>query len=428
MLSRWIGALLFSMSFLLAEDKAQKIAALMEAAQGRGIFNGNVLVRHGADIAYEGSFGHSDSSRSAPLSSTNSFYIGSIAKEFNGTGILLLCRQGKIKLTDKASQYLPGYPPWAEAIEIRHLLNYTSGLPDVPDGSEDAVRQSLSQVTKLAFEPGKAYLYSYANVFLQQRIIEKITGVSYETFMFSRILGPCGVTEGSDPARYKTAMPFTNSFKPVEFDASANRSALFTARDLYNWTACLASGKVLDDASVRELGQSFGSGESSLGAAKFVGTRLVTHEHQGSGYNNEALIFSDASEKTTIVLLTNNQNFKLYDLKDAIVAILHGQTYAVPKKSIYLDIREGLAADFKQGMADYLRLRQDDKDTYDFAAEPMDLISTGKYLLRRNKLDDALIIFEQGNKPLATFYYQKAIGMDPNNKNARGMLDSLGQN
>jgi CubicO group peptidase (beta-lactamase class C family) len=453
MASRLIGALLLSTSFLLAQENAQKIAALMEAAYGRGVFNGNVLVRHGADIVYEGSFGYADASRSAPLSSSSSFYIGSIAKEFNGTGILLLCQQGKIKLTDKVSQYLTGYPVWAETIEIRNLLNYTSGLPDVPDSSEDAVRQAISHVTKLAFEPGNAYLYSYANVFLQQRIIEKITGVSYEAFMFSRILGPCGAAVRSDPASHKTAMPFTNSFKPVEFDVSANRSAVFTARDFYNWTACLASGKVLDATSVRELGQSFASGESSLGTAKFDGAKLATHEHQGSGYNNEALIFGDAGEKTTVVLLTNNQNFKLYDLKDAILAILHGQAYTVPKKSIYLDIREGLAADFKQGLAEYFRLRRDDKDEYDLAAEPMDLISTGKYLLRRNNFEEALAFFElsttfplrpsdlsyayemiaqtwfkQGNKPLAVFYYQKAIGTDPENKNARGLLDSLGQN
>jgi CubicO group peptidase (beta-lactamase class C family) len=451
--SRLIATLLFSTSFLWGQDNAEKIGTLMDAAHRRGVFNGNVLVHQGSKMIYEGSFGYVDASRSAPLSSNNSFYIGSIAKEFNGAGILLLSQQGKIKLAGKVSQYLPGYPAWAETIEIRHLLNYTSGLPDIPDSSEDVTRQAVLQVTKLVFEPGKAYLYSYANVFLQQRIIEKITGLSYEAFMFSQILEPCGVTERSDSVIHKTAMPFSNNFKPVEFDAFVNRSAVFTATDLYNWTTCLATGKVLDDTSVRELGQSFGSGESSLGTAKFDGTRLLTHEHQGSGYNNEALVFSDAGEKTTIVLLTNSQNFKLYDLKDAILAILDGQSYTAPKKSIYLDIREGLAADFKQGLAEYFRLRRDHSDAYDLAAEPMDLISTGKYLLRRNKFEEARAIFElsitfpitrsglsyayeliaqtwlkQGNKPLAIFYYQKAIATDSENKNARGMLDSLGIN
>jgi CubicO group peptidase (beta-lactamase class C family) len=447
-----VFALLLSTPSLEAQENTQKIEALMASAQARGVFNGNVLVRRGADIAYEGSFGYAGASRSGLLSSSNSFYIGSIAKEFNGAGILLLCQQGKIKLTDKVSQYLPGYPAWGKAIEIRHLLNYTSGLPEVPDSSEEAVRQALARVTNLAFEPGTAYLYSYANVFLQQRIIERITGVSYEPFMASQILKPCGVMDGAGPASHQIAMPFTNSLAPVEFDAAANRSAMFTARDLYNWTECLASGKVLTDRSIREMGQSFGSGESSLGAAKFEGAKLVIHQHQGSGFSYEALIFNDALEKTTIILLTNNQNFKLYELKDAILAILHGQVYTVPKKSIYLDIREGLAANFQQGLIEYLRLRRDEKDKYDLAAEPMDLISAGKYLLRRNKLDDARAIFElsttfslkppdlsyaceliaqtwakQGNKPLAAFYFQKAIEIDPGNRNAQGFLDALHQ-
>jgi len=439
-----------SCSSLFAQENTTKIAALMQAAHQRGIFNGNVLVADGTHIVYERSFGHADSSRAAALSSSNTFYVGSIAKEFNGVGILLLNQRGKLKLTDKISQYLSGYPAWADSIEIRHLLNYTSGLPDVPDGSENAVQQTLSQLKALAFEPGKTYLYSYANVFLQKKMIEKITGVPYNSFLSSQILLPCHVTEGSDAANHKAAMPFTNSFKPVEFDASANMNALFTARDLYKWMGCLASGKVLNEMSIRQLGQSFGSGESSLGNAKFAGNALVTHQHQGSGYNYEGLIFSDTDEKSTIVLLTNNQNFKLYQLNDAILAILHGQPYTVPKKSIYLDIREGLAADFQEGLAEYYRLRRDGKDVYDFDAEPMDLISTGKYLSRRNKFDDALAIFEvsttfhlnapnlsyayeliadtwlkKGNKQLATLYCQKAIETDPNNKNARGMLNSL---
>jgi CubicO group peptidase (beta-lactamase class C family) len=442
--------LLMSCSSLFAQENTPKIAALMQAAHQRGVFNGNVLVGDGTRIVYEGSFGYADSSRAGTLSSSNTFYVGSIAKEFNGVGILLLNQRGKLKLTDKISQYLTGYPAWGDSIEIGHLLNYTSGLPDVPDSSENAVQQTLSRVKKLAFEPGKTYLYSYANVFLQKKIIEKITGVSYNSFLSSQILIPCHVAEGSDTANHKPATPFTNSFKPVEFDASANMNALFTAKDLYNWMECLASGKLLNEMSVRQLGQGFGSGESNLGNAKFAGNALVTHQHQGSGYNYEGLIFSATDEKTTIVLLTNNQNFKLYQLKDAILAILHGQAYTVPKKSIYLDIREGLAADFQEGLAEYYRLRRDGKDVYDFDAEPMDLISTGKYLSRRNKFDDALAIFElsttfhlnasdlsyayeliadtwlkKGNKPLAILYCQKAVETDLNNKNARGMLNSL---
>jgi tetratricopeptide (TPR) repeat protein len=222
------------------------------------------------------------------------------------------------------------------------------------------------------------------------------------------------------------------------------------ARDLYNWSACLSGGELLSESSLERLGTAFGSGESSLGSAQFAAGKLRIHQHQGSGFNNEALLFSSAEDEIDIVLLTNNQNFKLYQLKDAILAILHGQPYVLPKKSIYLDIREGLAANFQEGIANYLRLRESGKQTYDFAAEPFDLINTGRYLMRRNKFDDAITIFQisttfplspadrsfaysliaeawskKGDSSMAKLYYEKALETDPQNKNARGMLDKL---
>jgi hypothetical protein len=59
-----------------------------------------------------------------------------------------------------------------------------------------------------------------------------------------------------------------------------------------------------------------------------------------------------------------------------------------------LDIREGLASDFNQGMNNYLQLRQNGKDIYDFSSKPLDLIGTGKYRMRRQKFDDAIAMFE----------------------------------
>jgi tetratricopeptide (TPR) repeat protein len=198
------------------------------------------------------------------------------------------------------------------------------------------------------------------------------------------------------------------------------------------------------------LAANFAGGESNLGSATVENGRLSQHQHQGSGYNYEALTFSNDEDPAIIVLLTNNQNFKLFQLKDAIFAILHGQPYGVPKKSIYLDIREGLASDFNQGMQNYLQLRQSGKDIYDFSSEPLDQINAGKYLMRRQKFDDAIAMFElsttfplappdrsyayeliadcwlkKGNPAITTFYYERAIETDPTNKNARGKLDGL---
>ena len=434
-------------------EPAKAIDSLMQAAYSIGVFNGNVLVAQKGKVIYEQSFGYADATRSKPLTADFVFYLGSITKEFNGAGIMLLEQQRKLQLSDKVSRYLAGYPAWTDSIEVGQLLNYTSGLPDVPGDTDAAIQDSLLKLEKLAYRPGTAYLYSYANVFLQRKIIEKVTGISYAAFVNQRLFQPChmgDVAVRSGEAGAQIAEPFTNGFKPVPMNAPEGAGNFLTARDLYRWSACLSSGNLLSGISVERLGTAFGSGESSLGSAQFAGGKLRVHQHQGSGFNNEALLFSSADDDTDIELLTNNQNFKVYQLKDAILAILNGQPYVVPKKSIYLDIREGLAADFPEGIANYRRLRETGKETYDFAAEPFDLINTGRYLMRRDKFDDAITIFElsttfplssadrsfaysligeawskKGGASMAKLYYEKAVETDPQNKNARGMLDKL---
>jgi CubicO group peptidase (beta-lactamase class C family) len=440
-----------TIAFAQPQEPAKTIESLMQAAHSIGVFNGNVLVAYKGKAIYEQSFGYADAARSRPLSADDLFYLGSITKEFNGAGILLLEQQGKLQLTDKVSRHLPGYPAWAENIEIKDLLNYTSGLPDIAGDTDAAMQDSILKIQKLAFPPGTAYLYSYANVFLQRRIIEKVSGVSYAAFVKKEILQPCHVAGGAeDSSKRLIAAPFTNALKPVAMNVAETPGDFLTARDLYNWATCLSGGKLLNEKSLEKLGIAFGSGESSLGAAQFESGKFRTHQHQGSGFNNEALLFTSADDETAVILLTNNQNFKLYQLKDAILAILHAQPYTVPKKSIYLDIREPLAADFQDGIATYLRLRESGKDTYDFAAEPFDLINTGRYLMRREKYDGAIAIFEisitfplkptdqsfafaliaeawskKGNTPMARLYYEKALQLDPENKSAKGMLDQL---
>lgn len=433
------------------QGPTDEINSLMTAAHKIGVFNGTVLVSYKSKLIYQASLGYADSAHKRELSNDSRFYVGSIEKEFSGAGLLLLVQQGKVRLEDKVSQYFPEYP-WANLIEVGQLIDYSSGLPVSPDLPDSGLHDWLVKVPAPAAKPGSVYIYSYANIYLQQKIIEKITGQAYSAFVTSQVLQPCGISgvtatpSLNDP---KIALPFYNGFRPVDLN-SVNLGMLFTAIDLYRWMDCLASNKLLNASSLAVLGRSFAGGESNLGAATVANGRLTQHQHQGSGYNYEALVFSEADDPAVILLLTNNQNFKLFQLKDAILAILHGHPYTVPKRSIYLDIREGLAADFNLGMENYLQLRQSGRDLYDFSSEPVDLINTGKYLTRRQKFDDAMAMFElsttfpltpadrsyayeliadcwlkKGNHGMTLFYYQRAIDTDPTNKNAKGKLDGL---
>jgi CubicO group peptidase (beta-lactamase class C family) len=127
-----IASLAITLPFAESNPEPIKtIQALMQAAHAIGVFNGNVLVSQKGKVLYELSFGYVDATRSKPLTAGYVFYLGSITKVFNGSGIMFLQQQGKLQLSDKISRYLSGYPSWAESIQIGRLLNYTSGLPDV---------------------------------------------------------------------------------------------------------------------------------------------------------------------------------------------------------------------------------------------------------------------------------------------------------
>ncbi|WP_317165976.1 tetratricopeptide repeat protein [Spirosoma arboris] len=148
--------------------------------------------------------------------------------------------------------------------------------------------------------------------------------------------------------------------------------------------------------------------------------------------------------------MTNSQQFKVNALTNSIIAILKGQPYTVPKRSLYLDLREKVLADFDQGIAFYRDVREHQQNRYDLSFEIGDLVNTGKYLMHRQRFDEAIRLFElsttlpvqpndysyayqliadcytkKGLKQLAILYYQKAIEKDPTNENAKGYLAEL---
>ncbi|MVM34105.1 serine hydrolase [Spirosoma sp. HMF4905] len=151
-----------------------RIDSLMHAAHQLGVFNGNVLVVHQGTIQYRNSLGYADGSRTKKLTIDKLFDIGSISKEFNGVSLLLLQQQGKLSLNNRLSQYLKDLPTWADSIQLRHLINYTSGLPISAATSDQQIHDELKSLKTLAFRPGKAYAYSYSNVYLQRQVIEAI--------------------------------------------------------------------------------------------------------------------------------------------------------------------------------------------------------------------------------------------------------------
>lgn len=437
-----------------AQKEVQQIDSVMQVALRRGIFNGNIIVAKKGKILYQQSLGSADGSNNNPLTPDLRFDVGSVSKEFNGTAMMILKEQGKLSLDNTLSTYFPEFPSWAKQIKLRHLINYTSGLPILtPSNTDTDIYSSLLALKNLAFDPGSGYIYNHVNVYLQMRVIEKVSGQSYAAFIQQHILTPAGMTETR--VDYPTnaagmAIAFDNERRTTPYGQNMTGWVRLPIGDFYKWTEALHQYRIISRESFAELAANFPGGESSLGTTGFENGELIWHQHQGSNSNYEAALYSYFPDQVTILMMTNNQQMKVLPLKSTILNILQHKPFTVPKRSLYLAIRDKILANADTGIAYYLQLRASQQDTYDFSFEIGDLISTGKYLQRRSRYDDAIRLFnmavqldgkpvdlaygyeligecyrQKGDKKLALEYYRKAVEKNPDNKNAANMIEKM---
>jgi CubicO group peptidase (beta-lactamase class C family) len=302
----------------------------MKWAHQTGIFNGNVLVAKNNKVIYNTSFGFTDATKKVQLTPDYRFNIGSITKEFSAVALLQLQEQGKLKLDDHVSQYIPELPKWADEVTIKNLLQYTSGIPDVnwkKIKNDKDLFEGLQLVDSLEFKPGTNYGYNNNNLFLRQFIIERLTGISFKTYAEKFIFKPCKMTSAVMSVfenENNIAKGFNNNLTADKPDLLITGGTYLTTDDLIKWVNCLHSNKVINANSLFELGQQFNLPEtqSSLGQAKLKNNKLIEHVHDGRAGSYEALLVSDLNEKFTIILLGNNHNGKLFEISDAIKSIL----------------------------------------------------------------------------------------------------------
>jgi CubicO group peptidase (beta-lactamase class C family) len=145
------------------------------------------------------------------------FWIASQSKPITATALMILVDEGKVKLDDPVSKYLPEFKDLKLAVKtdkgttlrtpknvmtIRHMLSHTSGMPFKSDKEaptldgltlKDAVASYAA--TPLLNEPGTTFLYANTGINAAGRIIEVVSGMPYEVFLQKRLFDPLGMKE-----------------------------------------------------------------------------------------------------------------------------------------------------------------------------------------------------------------------------------------
>ena len=161
---------------------------------------------------YVRTFGVADNATRNPMQTDFHSRVGSLTKTFTVTAILQLVDQGKLKLSDPISKYIPGVPS-GERITLRNLAQMTSGLItfDAVDEFADSYvadpRQSFNPEEMLGyvldkplqFSPGTQYQHSNTNILLLGLVVEQQSGQSLPDYIGEHILSPLKLTHTSFP-------------------------------------------------------------------------------------------------------------------------------------------------------------------------------------------------------------------------------------
>lgn len=159
-----------------------------------------VLVDGRAEYAFSGV---TNVDHPLPVDAGTLFQIGSTGKTYTGAVIMQLVGQGRVDLTAPVRTYLPGFRLKDEAVarevNVLQLLNHTAGwdgdfFEDQGEGDDALTRyvarmDSIEQVTPL----GDTVSYNNASLAVAGRIIEVVTGSTYERAVREMLLDPLGM-------------------------------------------------------------------------------------------------------------------------------------------------------------------------------------------------------------------------------------------
>ncbi len=181
---------------------------------------GAIAIAKGDKLVFATAYGLANREQAQPVQPDSLFRIASVSKPFTAVGILKLLEEGKLSLDDQAFRILGDRysspkdksDPRLLTVTIRQLLYHSGGwdteksgdpLGDfreaarslgvpLPVSSSDMIRYVAGR--KLDFDPGTRHAYSNFGYCLLGRVIERVSGESYEEYIRTHLLKPIGIT------------------------------------------------------------------------------------------------------------------------------------------------------------------------------------------------------------------------------------------
>jgi CubicO group peptidase (beta-lactamase class C family) len=304
----------------------------------RGLPGVVVGVVAGDDLVWARGFGHADVDANRPMETDTRFRMASHSKLFTATAIMQLREQGRIRLDDPVSDYLPwftfqGAAPDDPPLTIEHLLTHSSGLPreagphwsDLDFPTAEEIRELMPD-RQAPFSPEVRWKYSNLAYTIAGMVVEEVSGMSWADYLQENIFDPLGMTASSvDLPDAKMATGYGNRmpdgsrqvFPFVDARGMAAATGLTsTVEDMARFvsaqfrTGARGGDRILTTASLREMhrvrmlettwtrGQGIGFSVQRIDGKLYVG-----HGGGYPGYTTNTKIQLDS--EVGVIVLTN---------------------------------------------------------------------------------------------------------------------------
>lgn len=255
--------------------------------------------------------GYADVAAKRPMTPDTMFWIASMTKPITGTAILMLQDEGKLNVSDPVAKFIPEFanlktPSGKPAdLTITQILTHTSGLGE---GDRDELRQAKTLAdlvpiwlaAPMQYEPGEKWRYTQSGINAAGRIVEVVSGMTFDAFLQKRLFDPLGMTNTTfyptdeQRARLVTSyaknrdtgalepVPPRSEFGPRDRPPQGNGGLYSTATDYARFCQMLLNGGSLE-----------GRRYLSAAAVKFLSTPqtgdLPTGFFQNETYGNHGM-------------------------------------------------------------------------------------------------------------------------------------------
>ncbi len=459
---------------------------IIEYINGEFVPGLSVGVVYNDEVIYTKGFGVKNVDTKEPIDENSIFHMASVSKTFVATGIMQLVQQGKIYLDKYLIEYLPYFKlkdDRYKKITIRQLLTHISGMPDEddyewdkPQYNEDALEWYVRSISgrELMWEPGEKFAYSNIAYEILGNVIEKVSGMSFEKYMKENILNVVQMKESNffKPLVSKELLTSPHVLD-IKNGYGATVSEVFPYNRAHGPSSTLCSNvvemcnyaianmkvgkfkenKILEAHSYLELWRNhaftgWGGYTSEIGLAWFLGeykgNKVRSHSGMDTGFRSNLIILPERG--IAVVVMINSDYIGTKVLCESILDILLGEEVEYIKRSLASHIvRTMFNNNSEIALQEYYTIKENSIEKYLVYEDEFNAIAYN--LLERKRIKEAIDVLNlsikifpgsanlydslgemylcQGNKKQALASYKKSFELNPNNKEAKKIIDEL---